>query len=139
MLKLTDPKFIRIGYFIGGIYDIILGLGVIIVPDLLISIFQINKPNTMVFVYSSGLFLLVVGYYLLYACFHDVTNYLFIGFGSSMVRLAFALIVLLLWLTEGIEAAYILIAFTDTLTGVLILLPIIATNGISRQELWIKG
>ena len=91
----TDVKFIKLGYLIGGIYDIIFGLGIIIFPELLISFFQLTKPNIMIFVYVSGLFLLVVGYFLLYACFHDVREYLFIGFGSSMVRFAFALIVIL--------------------------------------------
>lgn len=139
MEKFADDKFIRLGFFIGGIYDVLLGLGVILIPDLLMSLFQLSKPEPMIFVYSSGLFLLAVGYYLLYACFHDTHNYLFIGFGSSVVRLGFGFIILFLWLTEGIELAYILIAFTDTLTGLLILLPITLNNGLSRKELWIKN
>jgi hypothetical protein len=136
--KFADEKFIRLGFFIGGIYDITLGLGVIFVPDLLLSIFKLTKPEIMIFVYSSGLFLLAVGYYLLYACFHDVKNYFFIGVGSSLVRFTFTLIILLLWLIEGIELAYILVACTDTLTGFFIILPIAANNGLSRKELWIK-
>ncbi|MHA1995851.1 MAG: hypothetical protein ACW97Z_14995 [Candidatus Hodarchaeales archaeon] len=138
MSKIVDVKFIRLGYLIGGIYDLFLGLGVILIPDLLISFFQITKPNNMIFVYTSGLFLLVVSYYLLYACFHELTNFLFIGFGSSMVRFVFAIIVVLLWITEGIEFAYILIALTDSITGLMIIIPIILTKGLTREDLWIN-
>ncbi|PWI49543.1 hypothetical protein CEE45_01750 [Candidatus Heimdallarchaeota archaeon B3_Heim] len=138
MSQLIDVKFIKLGFLIGGIYDLLLGFGVIFFSDLLISIFGIVKPDNMIFVYISGLFLLLVGYFLLYACFHDVTNYLFIGFGSSIVRFAFALIVILLWITEGVELSYVLIACTDTVTGLFIFLPIIFNNGLTRKELWIK-
>jgi len=138
MPRLADVKFIRLGYFIGGIYDIILGLGITLVPNLLISILKIEKPNIMIFVYTNGLFLLIVGYYLLYACFHDVNNYLFIGFGSSMVRFAFAIVIILLWITEGIELPYLLIAITDSITGLMILIPIISAKGFTRKELWIN-
>ena len=139
MSQYTDVKFIKLGFFIGGIYDLILGFGAIFLSDLLISIFGINKPDNMIFVYISGLFLLLVGYFLLYACFHDVTNYLFIGFGSSVVRFAFALIIILFWITEGVEFVYILIACTDTVTGLFIFIPILFNNGLTRKELWIKS
>ena len=132
MLKSVDDKFIRLGY------DLILGFSVILIPDILISFFGIKRPEPMIFVYISGLFLLVVGYYLLYAYFHDVTQFLFIGFGSCLVRFTFTLIVLLLWMTEGIDMAYILIACTDAITGLLIFLPILRNNRFTRKELWIK-
>ncbi|MHA1977238.1 MAG: hypothetical protein ACW98F_05585 [Candidatus Hodarchaeales archaeon] len=135
---MVDVKFIKFGYFIGGCYDLILGFCIIFLPDILISVFGFTRPTPMIFVYTSGLFLLAVGYFLLYACFHDVSNYLFIGFGSSMVRIAFALIILLLWMTEGVDLVYILIAGADLFSGLLILLPILFSNGFTRKKLWIK-
>ncbi len=38
MSQYTDVKFIKLGFFIWGIYDLILGFRVIFLSDLLISI-----------------------------------------------------------------------------------------------------
>ncbi|MHA1236226.1 MAG: hypothetical protein ACTSQ9_01020 [Candidatus Hodarchaeales archaeon] len=79
MSKFSDVKFIKIGFLIGGIYDLLLGIGVLFFSDLMVDLFGITKPDNMIFVYISGLFLILVGYILIYAAYRNVEDFLFIG------------------------------------------------------------
>lgn len=136
MFEFSDEKLLKISYLIGGIYDSILGLGLIFLSDPIVSIFEISKPDNMIFVYTCGIFLLVVGYFLLFAAFHETPQYLFIGFGSAVVRLFFGIIVIFLWLERSVEDIYLIFAFTDSLTGIFLLFAILKGRSFSIRMIW---
>jgi len=138
MSKFADVKFIKIGFLIGGIYDLLLGIGVLFFSDLMVDLFGITKPDNMIFVYISGLFLILVGYILIYSAYRNVEDFLFIGLGSCIIRFSYFLIALTVWLTDGIEVMYVLIGCTDVLTGLFILIPILLVDKNAWKKLWIK-
>ena len=138
MSRFADTKFIKIGFIIGGLYDIILGIGVIFFSDLMVELFSITKPNNMIFIYISGLFLILVGYILIYATFRNIEDFYFIGVGSFIVRISYFFIVILIWLTEGIEIAYVLVGCTDAITGFMILIPMLLVDSNAWKQIWLK-
>ena len=138
MSKFADVKYLKIGFLIGGIYDLLLGIGVLFFSDLMVDFFGIKKPDNMIFVYISGLFLILVGYLLIYTANRNVEDFLFIGLGSCIIRFSYFLIVVLIWLTDGIEIIYVLVGCTDALTGLLILIPILLIDKNAWKQLWIK-
>jgi hypothetical protein len=127
---------LKLSYTICGVYDLILAIGLIFFSDFISSYFDISKPDNMLYVYTSGLFLLTVGYYLIFAAFHEPAQYLFIGFGSAIIRLSFSVIVIFLWLNESIEDFYLILVLTDSFTGILLLIPIFKTGEFSIRSLW---
>ncbi len=138
MSKFSDVKFIKIGFLIGGIYDLLLGIGVLFFSDLMVDFFGIAKPDNMIFVYISGLFLILVGYILIYTANRNVEDFIFIGLGSCIIRFSYFLIVVFIWLTDGIEIIYVLVGCTDALTGLLILIPTLSIDTNAWKQLWIK-
>lgn len=138
MSKFSDVKFIKIGFLIGGIYDLLLGIGVLFFSDLMVDFFGIAKPDNMIFVYISGLFLILVGYILIYAAYRNVEDFLFIGLGSCIIRFSYFAIVVFIWLTDGIEVMYVLVGCTDALTGLFILIPTLLVDKNAWKQLWIK-
>ncbi len=138
MSKFADVKYIKFGFLIGGVYDLLFGFGVLFFSDLMVNILGIKKPDNMIFVYISGLFLILVGYILIYTANRKVEDFLFIGLGSCIIRLSYFLIVVLIWLTDGIEIVYVLVGCTDALTGLLILIPILLFDKKALKQLWIK-
>ncbi|MFW9856362.1 MAG: hypothetical protein ACFFFG_15015 [Candidatus Thorarchaeota archaeon] len=135
MKRFDQDTYLRIGIIIGGIYDLVLGVSLLF-PDLTAPILSINKPNPEIYSHVVGLFLIAVGYLLLVSS-QDVKRLAFIGVGSCFVRLDFVFLVVLSWLTIGIETGYLLLAMTDTITAALILIPMILTEGITWKSLWL--
>jgi hypothetical protein len=135
MKKLTDDRLLKLVFLIGGIYDLILGIGVIFFSDFLIAFFNLTTPNNMLFVYLTGVFLTVLGYFQFYAL-QDVQKLAFVGFGAIVVRLFYAIIIVFTSFTIGIEHAYLVTAFTDVLMGLFLLIPLMLTEGISIQRMW---
>ncbi|MHA1513633.1 MAG: hypothetical protein ACTSRJ_06180 [Candidatus Hodarchaeales archaeon] len=138
MSKFSDVKFIKIGFLIGGIYDLLLGIGVLFFSDLMVDLFGITKPDNMIFVYISGLFLILVGYILIYAAYRNVEDFFFIGLGSCIIRFFYFAIVVIIWLTDDIELMYVLVGCTDALTGLFILIPTLLVDKNAWKQLWIK-
>ncbi len=134
---LTTNKTLKRVYIIGGVYDLVLGISILFFPDTLTAIFAVNKPDNMVFVYLTGLFLILVGYFLIYAAINDATKYIVIGMGSVLIRFSYALIIVVIFFIEGVESLYLLTALTDTLTGLMILIPILKNPNVSWKEVWI--
>jgi hypothetical protein len=137
MSKFADVKYIKFGFLIGGIYDLLLGIGVLFFSDLMVDILGILKPDNMIFVYISGLFLILVGYILIYASFRNVKDFLFIGIGSCIIRFSYFLIALVTWLINDIELPYLLVGCTDVFTGLLILIPTLLIDKNAWKQLWI--
>ncbi|MHA1947370.1 MAG: hypothetical protein ACXAC6_11235 [Candidatus Hodarchaeales archaeon] len=139
MSKFADVKYLKIGFLIGGIYDLLFGIGILFFSDLMVDFLGIKKPDNMIFVYTSGLFLILVGYILIYTANRNVEDFIFIGLGSCIIRFSYFLIVVLVWLTDGIEIIYVLVGCTDALTGLLILIPILSIDTNAWKQLWIKS
>ena len=116
-IELKTIKFI---FIFAGVYDIILGIFSLFLTDYLAVLLNIPSPRPLIFPQISGLFLIALGYLLLYAT-KDISKFAFIGFASLIVRYSFVLIVILTILTQKIELIYLFIAFTDFLTGSLLL------------------
>ena len=83
----------------------------------------------------SGLFLVAVGYMLVYAARHEVTQFIFIGIGSCFVRFGYAAVVIVTLMTSGIEWVYVLGGFTDGLTGLIILVAILRAGELKTHKL----
>jgi len=63
----------------------------------------------------------------------DPENYLFIGFGSAVIRFFFALIVIIKLIGDDIEGIFALFAFTDILTGLFLLLTIMKVENYQTK------
>ncbi|MHA2366050.1 MAG: hypothetical protein ACXAC7_18975 [Candidatus Hodarchaeales archaeon] len=136
MKKFTDDRFLKLAFLIGGIYDLILGINLLIFPDLSASLLNITKTDPEIMSQTNGLFLLAVGYLLIVAS-QDSRRLAFIGVGSCFVRLSYAFLVVIALITiENFETGYLIVALTDTLTAIIILIPMVLTEGISRKNLW---
>ena len=133
--RFSDDHYLRIAFLIGGIYDILLGVPLLFFPDLTATLLQVSKPDPLILPQITGVFLIIVGYFLLVAT-QDVRKFIFIGVGSAIIRLGFAALVVLTWLTLEIEMGYFTVAMTDTLTAIILLVPIILTEDISWKQLW---
>jgi len=104
-------------------------------PDLTASLLNVTKPEPIILPQTIGVFLIIIGYFLLIAT-QDVKRFVFIGVGSVVIRLGYATLVILTWLTSEIETGYILVAMTDTLTAIILLVPILLTEEVSWKHLW---
>lgn len=135
MLKLKNDKIVKLAYLIGGIYDLILGLGLVFFADFMIKMMDVSKPDKMIFVHLSGIFLIVIGYFLLYSI-PNVKYLAFIGFSSGVLRFSYASIVLFTYISIGIEDAYLLTALTDILTGLFLIISLLLTEGISWKQIY---
>ena len=133
--RFADDRYLRIAFIIGGIYHILLGLPMIISPDLVATLLNVTKPEPVFMLQIIGLFLVAVGYFLLFAI-QDVRKFIFIGVGSAVVRLGYATLVILTLLTLEIEMGYVIVATTDIITAIILLVPIVLTEGISWKQLW---
>lgn len=133
--KFTDDRYLKIAFLIGGIYDIIIGLSMLFLPDLTAILLNITKPEPVLWAQVMGLFLIIIGYFLLIAT-QDVRKFVFIGVGSVVIRLGYVALVILSLFTIGIEMGHILVATTDTLTAIILLVPIVLTEDVSWNNLW---
>lgn len=133
--RFSDDHYLKIAFLIGGIYDILLGVPLLFFPDFTATLINVTKPEPIIWVQTIGIFLIFVGYFLLIAS-QDVQRLVFIGVGSLIIRLGFVMLVVLAWLSSGIEMGYIIIAMTDTLTAIILLIPLILTEDVSWKHLW---
>ena len=136
MIKFKDDRILQIAFYLGGIYDLILGIGVLLFSDLLLSIFHITKPDSMIFVQLTGLFLLFAGYCLIYAAYFDVKKMAFIGLGMVIIRFTYLLVALFGVISGELEFAYLIIGISDGFMALVILIPILLTDGTSLAQLW---
>jgi hypothetical protein len=113
-------KTIKLIFLIAGIYDIILGLMTLFLTDYLAVLLDTPTPSPLLFPQATGLFLIALGYLLIYAL-KDIKKYAFIGFASLFVRYSFVLIIILTVMTQTVEIIYLFIALTDFITGTLLL------------------
>lgn len=136
MIKFKNDRILQVAFYLGGIYDLILGIGVLLFSDMIVAIFRITKPDNMIFVQLTGLFLLFAGYCLIYAAYYDVKKMAFIGLGMVIIRFTYLFVALFGVLSGELEFAYLLIGISDGFMALVILVPIILTDGTSLARLW---
>ena len=132
--KFQSDRFLRIAFLVGGCYDIILGISLFFLSDLLEILFSVSKPEPMIFPQTTGILLIIVGYFLVIS--RDVKKFAFIGAGSCVIRFTYTFLTVFTWLSQGIESWYLFFALTDGLTGFFILLALVMTEGVSWENLW---
>ena len=133
--RFSDDRYLKIAFVIGGIYDILLGVPLLFFTDLTSTILNVSKPEPVILPQTIGIFLIIIGYFLLIVI-QDIRKFIFIGVGSVVIRLSYATLAVLTWLTLEIEIGYFIVAMTDTLTAIILLVPIILTEGVSWKQLW---
>ena len=132
MKFITSVHYLKYAYIIGGIYDLLLGIALLFFNNLFISLFSIERPVPIIFAQTTALFLIATGYFLLYSS-QDPAHFIFVGLGSIFVRFSYSLIVLESWVIGSVEPIYLLFAFTDSLTGIIIAVPLFLTKNINKK------
>ena len=135
MKKFADDRYLRIAFLIGGIYDLVLGITLLIFSDFFVEFLNVTKPDNMIFTQINGLFLIAVGYFLIYSI-QNVRKLAFIGFGSAFIRFSFAGLALITWITQEIELVYLLVGITDGLTAIILLIPLLMTDDVTWKQIW---
>lgn len=133
--RISDDRYLKIAFLIGGIYDLLLGVPLLFFPDFTATLLNVTKPEPIIWAQTIGIFLIIVGYLLLIAT-QDVRRLVFIGVGSIVIRLGYVTLVLFALMSSGIETGYALIAMTDTLTAIILLIPIVLTEDVTWSHLW---
>ncbi len=136
MKKFKDDQVLKTAFYLGGVYDLLLGIGLLFFSDLVVSILSITKPDNMIFVQLTGLFLLFAGYCLCYAGYFDVKKMAFIGLGMVILRFSYLLIAIIGVINKELELIYLVIGFSDAIMALVLLIPIILTEGASVKQLW---
>lgn len=116
-------KVSRMIYIFAGIYDIILGLIALFLIEDLSELIGIAIPTPLIISQTLGLFLIAMGYLLIYAS-TDIVQYAFIGIISAFVRISYVILLLISAIYETIELVYIFIGLGDGITGFLLFLAV---------------
>lgn len=132
--KINNDWYLKISFLIGGIYNLLSGIILLLFWDALSSFFEAQRPNP-IFIQISALFLIVVGYFLVYAA-QNPRKLVIIGVGSATTRLGYFLIALVTLISQDIEIVYLIFGIIDAIIAIIILIPILLTEGVSWQQLW---
>ncbi|MHA2299079.1 MAG: hypothetical protein ACXADA_23880 [Candidatus Hodarchaeales archaeon] len=135
MKKFATERYLKAVYLISGVYDLILGIASVIFADSFLDLFNVSHSDPPIFLQISGLFLITVGYFLIYSS-QKPKEFVFIAVGSVFVRLSYALIIIVTMLSQIIEPFYVLFAITDGITGLIIILALVFTEDISFHQIW---
>ncbi|MHA2247065.1 MAG: hypothetical protein ACXADY_19125 [Candidatus Hodarchaeales archaeon] len=134
MRKINNDRYLKASFLIGGIYNLLSGIILLLFWDSLSSFFEAQRPNP-IFIQITALFLIVVGYFLVYAA-QNPRELVIIGVGSVTTRLGYFLITLVTFISQDIEILYLLFGIFDAFIAIIILIPLVLTEGVSWQQLW---
>ncbi|MHA2175981.1 MAG: hypothetical protein ACXABI_14220 [Candidatus Hodarchaeales archaeon] len=134
MRKIKNDQYLKVSFLIGGTYNIISGVILLLFWDSLFSIFKIHIP-TPIFIQITALFLIVIGYFLVYAA-QNSRELFVIGVGSATTRLGYFLIALVSLIRQDIEIIYLIFGIIDALIAIIILILVLLTEEVSWQKLW---
>lgn len=124
LLEVTYMNLLKTSYLLGGIYDLLLGLGIIFLRSFILSLFKQKNPSIPVIADSLGLFLVAYGFLLLREAQKTHPN-IEIGATSASVRIIYFVFVVYYILTSSIELLYVLLALTDLVSGLFIFVGIV--------------
>jgi len=132
--KIKNDWYLKVSFLIGGTYNLLSGIILLLFWDSLSSLFEAQIPNS-IFIQIIAIFLIVVGYFLVYAA-QDPRELVIIGVGSVTTRLVYFLIALVSLISQDIEIVYLIFGIIDAFIAIIILIPLLLTEGISWQKLW---
>jgi hypothetical protein len=131
--KIKNDLYLKVSFQIGGFYNILAGIFLFIFSDSFPSSIVAQFPNP-IFLQIIALFLIVVGYFLVYSS-QNPKKLVIIGVGSAASRLGYFLIVLVSFFCQDLEIVYLVFGIVDACIAILILIPILLTEGISWHQL----
>ena len=120
-------NLLKISYLVGGIYDLLLGFGIIFLRTPLLTFLNHYQPNIPIIVDALGLFLLGFGLLLVFESKNEKPT-ISIGITSALIRLIYFLFVIYYLMFSSIEILYLTLGFTDLITGSFILYAIYKIN-----------
>jgi len=132
--KIKNDWYLKVSFLIGGTYNLLSGIILLLFWDSLSSFFEAQIPNP-IFIQITAVFLIVVGYFLVYAA-QNPRELVIIGVGSATTRFGYFLIVLISLIGQDIEIVYLIFGIIDAFIAIIILIPLLLTEGISWQKLW---
>jgi len=132
--KIKNDWYLKVSFLIGGTYNLLSGIILLVFWDSLSSFFEAQIPNS-IFIQIIAIFLIVVGYFLIYAA-QNPRELVIIGVGSATTRLVYFLIALVSLIRQDIEIVYLIFGIIDAFVAIIILIPLLLTEGISWQKLW---
>ena len=132
--KIKNDWYLKVSFLIGGTYNLLSGIILLLFWDSLSSLFEAQIPNS-IFIQIIAIFLIVVGYFLIYAA-QNPRELVIIGVGSATTRLVYFLIALVSLIRQDIEIVYLIFGIIDAFVAIIILIPLLLTEGISWQKLW---
>ncbi|MHA2226236.1 MAG: hypothetical protein ACXAC8_13590 [Candidatus Hodarchaeales archaeon] len=134
MRKIKNDLYLKASFLIGGIYNILSGIILLLFWDSLSTYFEAQRPDP-IFIQIIALFLIVIGYFLVYSA-QNPREMVIIGVGSVTTRFGYFLIVLVTLLSQDIEIVYLIFGIIDAFIAIIILIPLLLTEGVSWQQLW---
>jgi len=132
--KIKNDWYLKVSFLIGGTYNLLSGIILLLFWDSFSSFFEAQIPNP-IFIQITAVFLIVVGYFLVYAA-QNPRELVIIGVGSATTRFGYFLIVLISLIGQDIEIVYLIFGIIDVFIAIIILIPLLLTEGISWQKLW---
>lgn len=130
--KVENLNLLKISFVIGGIYDISLGFGLLLLRNLLSSILKLTNINIPIIADALGLFL--IGYGVLLINEPQSTDpHISIGLTSAVIRICYFFLVFYYFFFSKIEVFYIFLAFTDLATGLFIILGLIQFKSMVKN------
>jgi hypothetical protein len=132
--KIKNDLYLKASFLIGGIYNILSGIILLLFWDSLSTYFEAQRPDP-IFIQIIALFLIVIGYFLVYSA-QNPREMVIIGVGSVTTRFGYFLIVLVTLLSQDIEIVYLIFGIIDAFIAIIILIPLLLTEGVSWQQLW---
>lgn len=112
-------NFLKLSYQIGGTYDFLLGVGVLLLRNYVLNFLHQKIPNVPQIADALGLFLIAYGVLLLDESRRSDMR-INIGLTSAVVRLIFFISILLYLVFSSVGILYVIFACTDLLTGLFI-------------------
>ncbi|MFX1253490.1 MAG: hypothetical protein ACFFCZ_17910 [Promethearchaeota archaeon] len=134
MKRTKNDVYLKLSFFIGGIYNIVMGFILIFFYETLLSLFEIQHTE-IIFVQTTALFLIVVGYLLIYAV-QNPRKLAIIGMTSVVTRLVYFITIIFNFISQGTEIVYLLFGLIDGIIALIILIPLLLTEGVSWKQIW---
>lgn len=112
-------NLLMVSYRIGGVYDFLLGLGLLTIRNYLASLLNMKPVTNEPIADALSLFLIGYGVLLILESFPSDPN-LNVGYVTIFIRVSFFLLILFNVLFYHVELFYVLLSLTDLLTGLFI-------------------
>ena len=117
-------NWVKTGLWIGAIYDILLGVGIIFFLKPMSTLFDIPYPEYPIFPQTLGLFLIAMGILLIDTSRNPKAKLLIPTCAFSVRAFYLPLCIINIYFSD-LPRLFLLIAFTDLITGFLFMIPLV--------------